>query len=125
MKALRFLVSSSFLAAALLLALPGNSPAADEVSEVNGEILDMACYVSHGAKGSSHKRCAQTCAEHGMPLGILTDDGKVYLLYPKHGAEEKFADVKKLAGANAKLTGIAQEKGGILGFEVHSAEAAE
>ena len=58
-------------------------------------------------------------------LGILTDDGAVYLLYPKHGAEEDFEAVKKLAGAKAKLTGKTHEKDGLKGLEVHSAVPAD
>ena len=110
--------------AALALSLP-STRAAQATGEFVGEILDMACYIGRGARGPSHKRCAQKCAEHNMPLGILTDDGAIYLLYPKHGAEEDFEAVKKLAGANAKLTGNSHEKDGIKGLEVHSAVPAE
>jgi hypothetical protein len=92
---------------------------------VTGEILDMACYIPKGAKGPSHARCAQTCADHGMPLGILAEDDTVYLLYPKHGKEEAFDDVKKLAGKKAKLTGKKAERSGLRGFEVHAAVAAD
>jgi hypothetical protein len=60
-----------------------------------------------------------------MPLGVLTDDGRVYLLYPKHGSEEQFEAVKALAGSRAKLSGNAHEKDGLKGLEVHSATAAE
>jgi hypothetical protein len=106
----------------LLLSTPPTSHAADEVV---GEILDMACYIGRGARGPSHKRCAQKCAEHNMPLGVLTDDGTVYLLYPKHGAEDDFETVKQLAGTKAKITGKSHDKDGLKGFEVHGAVAAE
>ncbi len=105
-----------------LLALSVSFPAAPAFSsdaEVSGEILDMACYLGRNAKGPAHARCAQTCAEHGMPLGVLTEDDKVYLLYPKHGKEEAFDDVKKFAGKKAKLSGIVHDRHGMLGFEVH------
>lgn len=96
-----------------------------EDTTVEGEILDLACYIGRGAKGPSHTRCAATCAEHGMPLGLLGKDGKVYILYPKHGAEEGFDEVKTLAGQNAKLTGLVEDKDGLLGIEVHAAVKAE
>lgn len=112
--ALRFVLASLFVLTA--------APHARAQDMVEGEILDMACWIGRSAKGPSHTRCAQTCAEHGMPLGILSkSDSKVYLLYPKHGAEAAFEDVKKLAGVNAKLTGKIQQKDGLLGMEVHSA----
>jgi hypothetical protein len=109
-------------ALALMLALRGTAEAADQIV---GEILDLACYIPKRAKGPAHKKCAQTCAEHGMPLGLLTDDDTVYLLYPRHGEEKAFDAVKKLAGARARLTGSASERGALRGFEVHEATAAE
>jgi hypothetical protein len=116
----------TMVVALAILALSLLSPETARANEeFVGEILDMACYIGRGARGPSHKRCAQKCAEHNMPLGILTDDGAIYLLYPKHGAEEDFEAVKKLAGAKAKLTGKSHEKDGIKGLEVHSAVAAE
>ena len=102
--------------------MPRVARAADEIS---GEILDLACYIPKGAKGPAHARCAQTCAEHGMPLGLLTDDDEVYIIFPKHGAEESFEAVKKMAGKKAKLTGKASERGTLKGFEVHAAVGAD
>ena len=106
----------------LLTTVPVPAHAEDVVT---GEILDMACYIPKGAKGPSHARCAQICAEHGMPLGVLAEDDTVYLLYPKHGNEEVFDEVKKLAGKKAKLTGKKAERGGLHGFEVQAAVAAD
>ncbi len=109
----------------LTVALAAPSPAAAAADELSGEVLDMACYIGRNAKGPSHQRCAQRCAERGMPLGLLTDDGKVYLLYPKHGSEKDFETVVSLAGARAKITGKTHEKDGLLGLEVHGAAALE
>ncbi len=118
-----FRLSTVLLVAALVFGgLVGNVDAADTLE---GEVLDMACFLADGAKGPAHKRCAQTCAEHGMPLGLLAEDGSVYLLYPKHGKEEAFETVKKLAGADARLTGKSVDRSGLKGFEVHSAEPSE
>lgn len=112
-------------AVSIFLAASASPPAALADDTLEGEILDLACYIGRNAKGPSHTRCAQTCAEHGMPLGLLTDDGKVYILYPKHGAEEGFEAVKKLAGTDAKITGRVDQKDSLLGIEVHSAVSAK
>ena len=40
----------------------------DEAFMVKGEVLDMACYVSHGAKGPDHAACAKRCAKGGQPI---------------------------------------------------------
>lgn len=57
---------------------------ASESITVKGEILDMACYLDHGAMGAKHAECAKTCIESGLPTGIKAEDGKVYLLIGEH-----------------------------------------
>ena len=49
-------------------------------SALSGEVVDLACYVGHGAKGPDHQKCALKCAQMGQPLGLLTPEGKIYLL---------------------------------------------
>lgn len=51
---------------------------------VTGEVVDMACYIDHGATGAKHAECAQTCIESGLPVGIKSNDGKTYLLIGEH-----------------------------------------
>lgn len=51
---------------------------------VTGEVLDMACYIDHGASGAKHAACAKTCIEGGLPVGIKSNDGKTYLLIGEH-----------------------------------------
>ena len=43
---------------------------------VKGEVLDIACYIDHGAHGEKHAQCAATCIESGLPVGIKGEDGK-------------------------------------------------
>jgi hypothetical protein len=57
--------------------------AAEEVT-VKGEVLDMVCYLDHGASGEKHAACAKTCIESGTPVGLKGEDGKVYLLVGEH-----------------------------------------
>ena len=47
---------------------------------VTGEVIDVACYFDDGASGPSHAVCARRCIESGLPVGLKTKDGKVYLL---------------------------------------------
>ena len=51
---------------------------------VKGEIIDMACYIDHGATGAKHMDCAKTCITSGLPVGLKGEDGKVYLLIGEH-----------------------------------------
>ena len=112
------------VASALVVAITIPAAANDVVV---WEILDMACFISRGerGRGPAHVGCAQACAKKGMPLGVITDQPQVYLLYPEHGLEKTFDRVKELAGQRAKLTGTVSEHDGMKGFEVHDVEAAD
>lgn len=55
-----------------------------ETTTVKGEVLDMVCYLDHGAHGDKHAECAKTCIESGTPVGIKGEDGKVYLIIGEH-----------------------------------------
>lgn len=51
---------------------------------VTGEVLDMACYLDHGAHGAKHSDCAKKCITSGLPVGLKGTDGKTYLLIGDH-----------------------------------------
>jgi len=80
---------------------------------LTGEIVDLSCYLASGKKGRVHKTCAQRCAERGLPIGILTGDGKVYLLLEDHANEQPYEDAKKLAGIQAEIKGKVFDERGI------------
>jgi hypothetical protein len=50
---------------------------------VKGEVLDLTCYVAYNWSGPKHAACARDCIGSGLPVGIKTEDGKVYLLTGK------------------------------------------
>ena len=51
---------------------------------VTGEVLDLACYLDHGAHGEKHAGCAKMCISSGLPVGIKSADGTLYLLVGEH-----------------------------------------
>jgi hypothetical protein len=51
---------------------------------VTGEVLDMACYLDHGAQGEKHAGCAEKCISSGLPVGLKSANGTVYLLIGQH-----------------------------------------
>jgi hypothetical protein len=55
-----------------------------ETVTIKGEVLDMACYIDHGATGADHADCAKKCISMGLPVGIKGADGKTYLLIGEH-----------------------------------------
>ena len=87
---------------------------------VRGEVLDMACYMAHEAKGQEHAACAERCVKGGQPMGLLAEDGTVYLLYANHKDGSAFESTKEYAGQNVVITGIMATQAGIKGLEVSS-----
>jgi hypothetical protein len=51
---------------------------------VTGEVIDMSCYLDHGATGEKHAACAKKCIGSGLPVGIKANDGKTYLIIGDH-----------------------------------------
>jgi hypothetical protein len=58
--------------------------ASGETKKITGEVVDMACYIDHNATGEKHADCAKKCITSGLPIGLKTDDGKIYLLIGEH-----------------------------------------
>ncbi|MBK0400492.1 hypothetical protein H0I76_14925 [Limibaculum sp. M0105] len=62
----------------------------DPVS-VTGEVIDTWCYFSgvmggpEAVVGSAHHTCAMWCAAGGIPVGVLADDGTVYMVMKWQG----------------------------------------
>ena len=68
-------------------------PASGTQITVTGAVLDMACYLDHGAHGDSHADCAKMCISSGLPVGLKSTDGTVYLLIGEHKpANDKLAE---------------------------------
>ena len=91
----------------------GQRASAQEEIKVSGEVVDLACYLSKGSKGKRHKQCAELCAKKGLPLGVLTDSGDVYLLLEDHDDPGPYETVKGLAGERATVSGKKFVKGGV------------
>lgn len=50
-----------------------------EVQTITGTVVDLSCKFGHGLSGADHRMCSQVCADKGIPLAILSSDGKLYL----------------------------------------------
>ena len=55
-------------------------PLTGKVTTLVGEIVDYSCYLQVGKHGAKHRDCGQKCLKNGQPIGLLTSDGKLYLL---------------------------------------------
>jgi hypothetical protein len=55
-------------------------PVEGKTTTVVGEIIDLSCYLQVGKHGDKHRDCGQKCVRNGQPVGLLTEDGAVYML---------------------------------------------
>jgi hypothetical protein len=79
---MRQAVFAFILGAAMLGAPAVSAETAGKRVNVTGEVIDSWCYITEimFAKGTAHHRCAVWCAAGGIPVGILADDGQVYMV---------------------------------------------
>src|SRR6267143_3802570 len=89
-------------------------------STVVGEVVDTGCYLGHAAHGASHASCAARCIEGGMPMGLLTSQGAMYLLTMNHDNPDPYNKLKAMAGRNVAVTGAVLTRGGVKGIDVAS-----
>jgi hypothetical protein len=70
------------LAGLLCAVVWGATPAQAERVTVTGEVIDSWCYLTEimYPLGTAHHRCAIWCTAGGIPVGILDDQGKVYIV---------------------------------------------
>jgi len=84
---------------------------ADDAKSVTGEVVDLMCYLDHGAKGEKHAGCATKCIKSGGPVGLLTKDDQLYLVVGDH--EPMNSDLAPHAGKTVTLTGKVVERNGM------------
>lgn len=78
---------------------------------ITGEVVDTGCYVGHDAKGEDHAACAKMCIQSGIPAGIVTSSGKLYVVLGEN--HKSPADVVKgFEGKQVTVTGKVAVKGG-------------
>jgi hypothetical protein len=85
--------------------------ASGEPKKITGEVVDMACYVDHGATGEKHASCAKKCISSGLPVGLKADDGKTYVLIGEHKPIN--AELAQHAGKKVTVEGKVTSRDGI------------
>lgn len=123
---MRMFVLASLMAlstAALADKPTGKAPAAGAKDKITGEVVDITCYASHGAKGEKHASCAQKCLQGGMPAGIVAD-GKLYVVTMKDHSSPS-TKLAAWAGKNVTAEGSKMESGGTNIFEIDTVNPAK
>jgi hypothetical protein len=89
---------------------------------LSGEVVDLVCYIGSGLKGPDHSGCAKACVQKGQPMGLVTDEGSVILLWSDSKNTKPYDDLKGLAGSKASVTGKMAERDGMKILTVTAAE---
>jgi len=86
---------------------------AAETASVTGEVVDSACWIKSGAKGESHRTCAQKCADAGIPLALVEEGtNKLVWLFSVDDMETPTKELRPYAGRKVTVTGKWAERGG-------------
>jgi len=106
------------LIAALGLLIAGTAWA----ESVTGEVVDLSCYLHRPetSRGATHRKCAETCAKKGLPMGLLAEDGSVVLLLEDHANPKAYADAIAKAAATITVDGEKVTQGGLTGVVVEA-----
>ena len=91
---------------------------------ISGEVVCLSCYLTHGAKGESHTKCAVTCVNKGLPMGILTKDGKLFVVLEDHANADAYQQLKKFAAKTVTVRGVIATRNGISGIAVEKVSTA-
>ena len=101
----------------------GNMPEGEEVT-VRGTVIDLDCKFRNGQSGEGHRMCAEVCADAGLPLAILGDDGKLYMPVgggmPGKPVSEHNKGLKEFAEQHVVIYGKAFQAGGAYALTIES-----
>lgn len=89
-----------------------------KASTLTGEVVDTGCYLGHAARGADHVGCATKCINGGMPMGLLTGKGTLYLITMNHDNPDAYNRLKGMAGKRVTVRGEIMTRGGTRGIDV-------
>ena len=81
---------------------------------VTGEVVDLMCYIDHGAIGDKHSACGSKCIKGGGPVGIV-ENGKAYLVVGEHKPIND--ELAESCGKTVTIKGKVAERGGMVMLE--------
>jgi hypothetical protein len=105
----------------LSLAMSGLTFAAGDEKSVTGNLRDGYCNTIMGAQGPSHKQCAISCANAGIPV-VMVEKGtnKSYILIPAKDDQPLPKDVISRMEDEVTVTGKVYQKDGTNFLQVES-----
>jgi hypothetical protein len=104
----------------LVFVLAMSAVAVAATQTISGRLIDEGCYKQNKANtGVDHKMpedtpgCAISCAKMGLPVALLTDDGKVYTITGDLAAQNNAKLVPHMSH-KVELTGDVTDNGGTM-----------
>ncbi|MFN4179764.1 MAG: heavy metal-binding domain-containing protein [Armatimonadota bacterium] len=94
-------------------------------STVQGEVVCLTCYITHGSKGAAHAKCATACINKGLPMGVLTKDGKLLVALEDHANANAYQQLKKFVAKTVTVTGVVISRSGVTGIAVQKVSGVE
>jgi hypothetical protein len=82
---------------------------------IQGEVVDVSCYMQMGKTGAKHADCGGKCVRNGQPIGVLTSSKELYLVMPEEHHPRRDGQVNireafaKEMGNQVKVTGMVQQ----------------
>ena len=104
---MKFLTAT--IAGAMLALTLGSGSAAAERATITGEVIDSWCYLTEimYPLGTAHHQCAIWCATGGIPVGILDDNGRVYIVLSIENDSDNVANPTVLDIQSHRTSGCA------------------
>jgi hypothetical protein len=130
----RLLTVMSIVAGAAAMAAPLEAQEKDKMemkhppstqATVSGTVVDVSCKFGQGLSGAEHRMCAQVCADKGIPLAILGDDGKLYV--PTSSGmpgDDQNPRLKEFAEQRVTVSGKVFDAGGAKAIQIESVKKA-
>jgi hypothetical protein len=106
------MLMNKFVAAGLGILLGVGMAGMAVAAEATGTLEDSFCYNTMGAKGASHKKCAEECARKGIPVVLVEKSGKQIVLLPPKNDEPLPDSVMSKMEDKVTVSGEEYTKGG-------------
>jgi hypothetical protein len=115
------MIYAALIAAAIALTVSAQAKDVKTASStVVGEVVDTGCYLAHGARGAANADCGTKCVSQGMPMGVLTSQGALYLVTMSHDNPAPYNSLKALVGKDVSVTGTVHQRAGLKAIEISS-----
>jgi len=98
--------------------------AAGRQATITGTVVDVSCLIGSGATGEGHRQCGQVCADAGLPLAILGEDGQIYAALAAGPGQGTNARLREHAEHRVLVTGTVFERHGSRGIKIDRVEMA-